>query len=117
MTVPLTSPPTENIGANGIPAVFSTEVLAFAAEHQAQDCLQPLLEVTHRIFPTARFVRVRVADDPELHDNRQILFHVQVAGLSLDEARTADNRWTQEFFRICPPLRKFLFCLLLDLKS
>jgi hypothetical protein len=99
--------------ANG---TFSAEVVAFAAAHQAEHCLQPLLEAAHRIFPTANFVKVYVEADPELRDNTQIIFDVQVAGLSLEQARAADKQWGQELFRIYPPLRKMLFCLLLDLR-
>jgi hypothetical protein len=115
MTTPQTtaSDSTSLQGANG---AFPAEVVAFAAAHQAEHCLQPLLEATRRIFPTANFIKVYVANDPELRDNTQIIFDVQVSGLSLEEAQAADKQWGQELFRIYPPLRKMLFCLLLDLR-
>ena len=116
MSIPQTTASDSNSASNGVNAVWPADVLAFAAEHQAEHCLQPLLEATHRIFPTARFINVYVEDDPELRDNRQIVFDVQVAGLSPEAARAGDRQWTEELFRICPPLRKFIFCLLLDLK-
>ena len=116
MTVPQTSIPSENIGVNGIPAVFPAEVLAFAAEHQAEGCLQPLWEATQRIFPTARFVKVSVEEDPELRDNTQIVFHVQVAGLTLSESKAARRQWHEASLNVYQPTRHLVFCLLLDLK-
>jgi hypothetical protein len=116
MSIPQTSSAAESTGTNGAAGAFSSEVVAFAREYQAEHCLQPLLEATHRIFPTARFVKVRVVEDPELRDNTQIVFHVQVVGLPLDQARKAGDQWTQEMVRLYPPLRKFLFCLRLDLR-
>jgi len=101
-------------GTNG---AFPDDVLAFAIANQVQHCLQPLLEATHAIFPTARFVKVQMDEDPELRDVRHILYHVQVAGLSLDQSRAAGKEWNQELFRICTPVRSVFFCLRLDLKS
>jgi hypothetical protein len=116
MSVPQTTTPAENLGSNGVPSAFPAEVLAFATASQVEDCLQPLLEAAHRIFPTARFVKVQIDDDPEIRDDRHILFHVQVAGLSLEQSRAAGKQWNQELFRICSPVRSCVFRLLLDLK-
>jgi hypothetical protein len=116
MSAPQATSATENTGTNGANGVFSPDVVAFAREHQAEHCLQPLLEATHRIFSTARFVQVSVEEDPELRYNTQIVFHVQVAGLSWNEAKAANRQWNQEKTRLYPPLRKILFCLELDLK-
>lgn len=115
MNAPQTSSVANN-ASNGAPDAFSPEVVAFAAAHQGEHCLQPLLEATHRIFPTANFVKVHVVEDPELSYNTQIVFHVQVVGLPLDQARMAGDQWNQEMVRLYPPLREFLFCLRLDLK-
>ncbi|HEY7331317.1 MAG TPA: hypothetical protein VH592_27025 [Gemmataceae bacterium] len=116
MNVPQTSTAAENTGTNGANGALSADVVAFAREHQGEHCLLPLLEATHRIFPTARFVKVSVVEDPELRDNTQIVFHVQVVGLPSDQARTASDQWYQEKIRLYPPLRKILFCLRLDLR-
>jgi hypothetical protein len=116
MNAPQTTTAAENTGTNGANGAFSPDVVAFAREHHGEHCLQPLLEATHRIFPTARFVKVSVENDPELHDNTQIVFDVQVIGLPLDQARTASDQWDREMVRLYPPLRKYLFCLRLDLR-
>jgi hypothetical protein len=115
MTAPQTTT-TDSLGTNGVTGAFSPDVIAFAAAHQAEHCLQPLLEATHRIFSTARFVKVSVEEDPELSYNTQIVFDVQLVGLPFDEVRAAERQWNEESRRIYPPLRKALFCLLLDIR-
>jgi hypothetical protein len=116
MSIPETTAAAANTGTNGTNGAFSPDVIAFAREHQGEHCLQPLLEAAHRIFPTARFVKVSVEHDPELCDNTQIVFDVQAVGLPVDQARKASDQWNQEMVRLYPPLRKFLFCLRLDLR-
>jgi hypothetical protein len=116
MIVPQTSSAADGTGTNGVTGAFSPDVVAFAAAHHGEHCLQPLWEATQRIFPTAHFIKVSVEEDPELRDNTGIVFDVQVAGLSLDGVRAARRQWNQEMVRLYPPLRKILFCLRLDLK-
>ena len=117
MSAPQTRTASQNTDTNGTTGVFSPDVLAFARQHQAENCLQPLLEATHRIFPTASSVKVSVEEDPELRENTQIVFCVQVAGLSRDEALAARRQWHDAMLSVYRPLRKLLFCLLLKLKS
>jgi hypothetical protein len=116
MSAPETTTTAANTGNNGSNGVFSPDVIAFARAHKGEHCLQPLWEATHRIFPTARSVKVSVEEDPELSYNTQIVFDVQVVGLPPEQARIASNQWDQEMVRLYPPLRKFLFCLFLDLR-
>ena len=116
MSTPQTTSTAADIGTNGVNGAFPAEVLVFAAANQVEDCLRPLLEASHRIFPTARFVKVQIEDDPEIRDDRHILYNVQVAGLSLDESRTAARRWNDESFRICPAPLVSIFRLRMDLK-
>ena len=99
MTTPQTTAG-DSTATNGANGAFPADVVAFAAAHQAEHCLQPLLEATHRIFPTASSVKVSVEEDPELSYNTQIIFDVQLAGLPFDEMRAADKQWIQESFRI-----------------
>jgi hypothetical protein len=117
MNTPQTTSTAASSGTNGANGAFLADVLAFAAANKVEDCLQPLLEATHRIFPTARYVKVEIDDDPELRDQRHILYNVQVAGLSLDESRAARNQWIEELLRICSPVRSCVFRMFLDLKS
>jgi hypothetical protein len=101
-------------GANG---AFPADVVAFAVANQVQHCLQPLLEATHRIFPNACFIKVAVEEDPELRDNTQIVFRVQVDGYSVDESQAARRKWHEAMLSLYRPLRKLLFCLYLTHKS
>jgi hypothetical protein len=116
MTTPQTTA-NDLTGTQGSNGAFSADVVAFAAAHQAEHSLQPLLEATCRIFPNACFIKVAVEEDPELRDNTQIVFRVQVDGLSLEESQAARRKWHEALFSIHRPLRKLLFCLLLTHKS
>lgn len=116
MTAPQTTPAADSAGTDGVNSAFPAEVVAFATANGVEHCLQPLLEATHRIFPTARFVKVQIDDDPEIRDDRHILYYVQVAGLSLTESRTAARQWNDESFRICSAPLVSIFRLRMDLK-
>jgi hypothetical protein len=109
---PMTTPQTSSAaspGSNEVNGALPADVLTFAAASQVKDCLQPLLEATHRIFPTARSVKVQIDDD-----DRHILLHVQVPMLSLEQSRTMRNQWIEELFPICSPERSWIFRLRLD---
>ncbi|HEY7156893.1 MAG TPA: hypothetical protein VH575_23195 [Gemmataceae bacterium] len=113
----MSAPQTTMSDSSGTKGVWPADVVAFAATNGAEHCLQPMLEATQRIFPTANFVKVSVEEDPELRDNTQIVFHVQVAGLSYEQWKAASEEWGREHFRICPPLRAILFGLCLERKD
>ncbi len=116
MTTPQTTAVTEGSGTNGVQGGFPADVVAFAVANGVEGCLQPLLEATQRIFPTARFVKVQIDDDPEIRDERHILYNVQVAGLGLDESCAAVRRWNDESFRLCSAPLVCIFRLRMDLK-
>jgi hypothetical protein len=117
MSAPQTTSATKSSGTNGTSGAFPAEVVAFAAANQVEHCLQPLLEATHHIFPTADWVKVEIDDDPEIRDDRHILYNVQVAGLPLTESRVAARKWNDAAFRICPAPLVTLFRLGMDLKN
>jgi hypothetical protein len=77
-------------------------VLAFAEQEQVRPYLDPLLEVTRQLFPTARNLRVYVEADHELRDVRWIIFDVQVPAQDVPDYVAAVHRWSQETGRICP---------------
>lgn len=114
MTIPQTTA-SDSAGTNGAQGAFPAEVVAFAVANQVEDFLQPLLEATHRIFPTARSVNVQIDDDPEIRDDRHILFEVKTPDTSLEEARQGRKAWIDELFRVCPATRICVFRLSLDL--
>ena len=96
---------------------WPADVLAYAAEHQVQPYLEPLLQILRRIFPTARWIKAYLQDDPEFRDDWHIVFDVQVEGLNLAQARTAREQWNHELFRVCPAPLVCTFRLCLDLVS
>lgn len=104
------SAPTTTVTAWQWPA----DVLAYAAEHQLEPYLEPLLEVIRQIFPDPHRLSVYVDQDPELRDVRTILFDVQVMDWDLPQIRAARTRWTQGIFRVCPAPVVCHFGLLLD---
>jgi hypothetical protein len=93
---------------------WPADVLDFAAWENTEPYLEPLLEMTRRIIPTARSIRVYLGTDPEIRDDRHIIFDVQAAGLSVPQARQAQKDWNRELLRYCPAPLVSLFGLILD---
>jgi hypothetical protein len=85
-----------------IPWQWPTDVLEFAAQRQVGAYLDPLLEATRRLFPTARVVQVQVHQDPEMRDERWLLFEVHVPHTDVPDFVKAIHAWDDELFRICP---------------
>ena len=89
-----------------LPAVaawqWPADVLEFAAKENVRQYLDPLLEATRRVFPTARDIQVSLEADPEIRDDWHIVFDVRVPNLSPSEGLAAQNRWNTELFRCCP---------------
>jgi hypothetical protein len=94
---------------------WPADVLEFAAKENIQACLDPLLEATRRVFPTARAIKVGREDDPEIRDAAAIVFEVQVADFSAAQARAAQKAWNRELLRCCPTPRVSDFGLVLNL--
>ena len=93
MTAPTSTATTEQ---------FPADVLALAARYDNAAYLQPLLEATRRLFPTARSLRVFTEKDPELRDVEFLVFEVEVPSADLPDYRAADKRWDAEYCRIVP---------------
>lgn len=94
---------------------WPADVLTLAAEQGVTEYLQPLLDTTRRLFPTARSLTVSVNEDPEIRDMRTIVFDVRVPQADVPDFVSAVHRWTDELFRCCPAPLVTVFCLLLDL--
>jgi hypothetical protein len=92
---------------------WPADVLAFASQHQVQAHLDPLLEATRQVFPTARSVRVSLELDPEIRDDRHIVFEVQVPQKNVPSYVKAQDFWTDELYRLCPAPLVCLFRLAL----
>jgi hypothetical protein len=99
--------------AIGIPT--PNEVMAFAAQQGIDQNLSAVLEMTRRIFPSARQVQVLVEEDPEIED-RYLVIEVH-ASLAVEQAVEASHRWHAELFQCCPPTHVSFFRLGMRLSS
>jgi len=78
------------------------DMLEFAVQHQVAYLLDPLRLALDRLFPTAQSVRVRLEEDPEIHDDRHLVFEVRVSRADVPDFGAAKRRWHDEVFRLCP---------------
>jgi hypothetical protein len=92
----------------------SQEVWDFAAEQGVAEYLPAVLEMTRRVFPTAR-INVAVEDDPELSYNRSIVIRVNGSQMDLDQAKDDDQRWNCGLFAVCPATHVHVFDKVLEL--
>jgi hypothetical protein len=97
---------------------WPTDVLNFAAHHQVDSYLDPLLAALHNVYPTATRVRVLLEDDPEIRDDWHITFEVSVPAADVPDYVAATRPWHRELSRICPaPLACIFRHLLLPVDS
>jgi hypothetical protein len=92
---------------------WPADLLAFAAQHQVQACLDPLLQVTRQLFPTARSLEVFLEADPEIRDDWHIVFDVRVPAPDIPDYLAAQHRWIDELDRCQPGPRDCIFRLFL----
>jgi hypothetical protein len=92
------------------PGTVPAEVAAFADEQGVTAYLPAMLEMTRRLFPAAP-LRVLVEDDPEIADDRHIVFEVEVGGLSVPEINAGWAQWSGEAFQHCPSTHLYVFQL------
>src|SRR5438270_10720524 len=82
------------------PAV-PAEVLAFAREQGVEPYLPRLIELAREVYPSATRFDVFTEDDPEIANDRHIVFELDVP-LDVEQALKADRHWREGLFRICP---------------
>lgn len=81
---------------------WPADVLEFAAKEKVQDYLEPLLEATRRVFPTARQIKVSLECDPEIANDWHILFDLKVPRQDVPNFVEAVHQWNREAISICP---------------
>jgi hypothetical protein len=91
---------------------WPADVLEFAATQKVAPYLEPLLEATRTLFPTAE-VKVFFERDVSLPEE-YIVFEVHVPLPDASDYLAANHKWLQEIHRICPaPLHiAFAFSLM-----
>jgi hypothetical protein len=92
---------------------WPADVLAFAARQQVSQYLEPLLEMTRKLFPVAE-IKVFFERDAEHPDEQYIVFEVRVPKAVIPDYLAADHKWRQETFRVCPPQFHHVFVFSLD---
>jgi hypothetical protein len=92
------------------------DVVAFAEANQVAHALQPLLEAAQKLVPNATFIKVYLEQDPEIRDERYIVFHVQVSGLGPPRSHEVRRKWDEELLRLCPGPLSYPFHFRLDLQ-
>jgi hypothetical protein len=81
---------------------WPADVLAFATEHEVRAYLDPLLEATRRLFPTALNIRVFLEGDPEIRDDWHIIFDVHVPQADISDFVATQHSWIDELYACCP---------------
>jgi hypothetical protein len=89
-------------------STLAPEVMAFAAEQSVSTYLPEVLTMTQRIFQRA-VVTIFLEDDPEIANDRHIVFEVDVSGMDEDQLFAAQTRWSRELFEHCPPAYAAVF--------
>jgi hypothetical protein len=98
---------TRTVSSAPHPAV-SAEVLAFAREQGVERYLPELIELARQVYPSATRFDVFTEDDPEIANDRHIVFELDVP-LTVDQAMEADRRWHEGAMRIEPYPRSCVF--------
>jgi hypothetical protein len=93
---------------------WPADVLEFANRHQIQVYLEPLLDATNRVFPTASLLRIYLGEDPEIPGDQPIVFDVRMCSLDLSAARAAQKEWNRQLLGLCPGPLATHFGLILD---
>src|SRR5271166_1982314 len=81
---------------------WPADLLAFAARHQVQACLDPLLQATRRLFPTASSLEVFLEADPEIRDQSYIVFEIRVPEADIPDYKAAQHSWSDAVRHCCP---------------
>jgi hypothetical protein len=114
-----TGPPAgqrKGAAADNLATTVWPEVVLAVAEHQdLRTYLEPMWKATNEIFSTASRIEVYVRQDHEIPDQKNIIFDVQIRGLTSAQYRAAHKAWNMEFLRVHGGPIVHIFYLLLDI--
>jgi hypothetical protein len=96
---------------------LSAEVLDYARQHHIEQCLQPLIEMTQKMFPTGEDFSIYMEQDPELRDVQSVVFDITVPDLSVDRWVAVHLDWTDRMLQICDPKLGLHFVLRLGMSA
>ncbi len=92
------------------PPTLSIELLSFASKQGVANCVEPVLEMTRRVF-SDQPMTVRLEGDPEIANFRQIVVEIDATGIDEGQLLAAQNRWSDELFLLCPATHALTFRL------
>jgi hypothetical protein len=81
--------------------VIPPDVVEFARSQGVEQFLRPLIEWAREVYPSATRFEVFTEDDPEIANDRHIVFELDVP-LNVDEALESDRQWRTGLFRVVP---------------
>jgi hypothetical protein len=96
--------------------IVPPDVVAFAREQGVEKYLPQLVWWARQVYPGATRFDVFTEDDPEIANDRHIVFELDVP-LDVEQALEADRVWGEGLFRICPAPLVCVFRLSADLKQ
>lgn len=99
-----------------LPIVVSQEVLDIAAEDGVTAYLPAVLEMTNRVFPNG-LREVVVEYDPEIANDRHIVFEVKAKDLDVPQGLEKREQWIEGLFECCPAPLVCTFRLALSIAS
>jgi hypothetical protein len=76
--------------------VVSPEVCEYARKHGIEPTVQQLIDVTPRLYPTARSIRVFMEQDAEIEELWFLVFEVEVPKVDVPDCLAAEKRWLDE---------------------
>ena len=85
------------------------EVIAFAREQGVETYLPQLIDWARQIYASATRFEVFTEDDPEIANDRYIVFELDVP-LTVEQSLEANRQWSEGLFRICPAPLVCVFC-------
>jgi hypothetical protein len=89
---------------------FPPDVVEFAAERGLTESLAAVRSLTEDVFPGAPLT-VTLQSDPEIAEERGVVFEVDVAGLDEEQLFTGQRKWTAGLFGRCPAAHVHAFRL------
>src|SRR5689334_15406000 len=91
---------TQTVSPAPQPTVAS-EVATFAREQGVEQYVRGLVALSQRTFPSATRFEVLLDEDPEIADDRHILFRLAVP-LDVPQSLAADRQWIEGLYQLCP---------------
>jgi len=91
---------------------WPADLLEFARREGVADQLDPILDLTRRLFPTASKIEVVLEQDHELRDVWAIVYNVWLDGMAVELYQAIKRQWQDERRQLLRRADPCLFVLL-----